>query len=215
MSSDSTSPAAGDRTRGPGRVRWRRFALLFVPALGLSGVLLGLTASGALAASFSISGQQFQVSASSLTGTGFQQFGTVDHTAGGTPVAVTETEIGSAKITNLCQSVVTTFPFGLGTYTMRITAGGGGTPVSASSLIIDADQLSGSVATFNNINIGQDASTLNAVSGVPEGTAGTFGQQAGTISISNVHQVAYSTSAGVFTLPGFSLSLSSGDNSCF
>jgi hypothetical protein len=88
-------------------------------------------------------------------------------------------------------------------------------PVQADSLIIDANQLSGSVATFHNITIGQDASTLNEISGVPTGQAGTFGQQSSDISITNLRQTAYSTSAGTFTLPGFSLSLSSGDNSCF
>lgn len=210
-SSDSTSRKRSGR---PGRVRWGRFAAIVVPSLAATGALLGLTASGALASSFSISGQQFQVSADQLEGSGFQQFATVDQKVGGLqPVA--ESEIGSAQITNLCQSVVANFPFGLGTYTLRISAGGGGTPVSASSLIIDANQLSGSTATFKDINIGQDASTLNAVSGVPLGTVGTFGQQASHVSISNLHQTAFSTSAGTFTLPGFSLNLSAGSNSCF
>jgi hypothetical protein len=139
----------------------------------------------------------------------------VEETSGGKPIAVAESEIGTAKITNLCQSVVAAFPLGLGTYTLRITAGSGSTPVSASSLIIDANQLSTSVASFHNINIGQDASTLNAVPGVPDGAAGTFGQQASGITIEGLRQVAYATSAGTFTLPGFSLSLSAGDNSCF
>lgn len=214
MSSDSNAPTSGS-ARPPGRVRWRRFALIFVPAIGVTGLLLGLTAQGALASSFSISGQQFQVSANQLTGTGFQQFGTVDEEVGNKPMAVAESEIGSAHITNLCQSVVANFPLGLGTYTLRITAGTGSTPVSASSLIIDANQLSGSTATFNNINIGQDASTLNAIPGVPDGAAGTFGQQASGISITDLRQTAYSTSAGTFTLPGFSLSLSAGASPCF
>jgi hypothetical protein len=221
MSSDTPPPPTRHRrhgpgrTRTPGRVRWRRFAIIFLPAAGITGLLLGLTANGALASSFSISGQQFQVSADSLTGTGFQQFGTVDYTASQTPVVVAESEIGSATITNLCQSVVTDIPV-LGDYTLKITAGGSGdSPVTASSLIIDANQLSGSTATFNNINIGQDASTLNDVSGVPVGTAGTFGQQATSVSITDLEQTAYSTSAGTFTLPGFSLSLASGDGSCF
>jgi Family of unknown function (DUF6230) len=214
MSSDSNAPT-GAGARPPGRVRWRRFALIFVPAIGITGLLLGLTAEGALASSFSISGQQFEVSADSLTGTGFQQFGTVDEEVGNKPVAVAESEIGSAHISNLCQSVVANFPLGLGTYTLRITAGTGSTPVSASSLIIDANQLSGSTATFNNINIGQDASTLNAIPGVPDGAAGTFGQQASGISITDLRQTAYSTSAGTFTLPGFSLSLSAGATPCF
>jgi hypothetical protein len=215
MKSASKPLGANGQARPPGRVRWKRFAFIFVPALGVTGVLLGLTANGALASSFSISGQEFQVSATSLVGAGFQQFGNVEETSGGKPIAVAESEIGTAKITDLCQSVVAAFPLGLGTYTLRITAGDDGTPVQADSLIIDADQLSGSVASFNNINIGQDASTLNAVSGVPDGQAGTFGQQASGITIDGLRQVAYSTSAGTFTLPGFSLSLSAGDNSCF
>jgi hypothetical protein len=213
MSTPGTTPAA--RAGRPGRIRWKRFALIAVPSLAVTGALLGLTAGGALASSFSISGQQFQVSADSLSGTGFQQFGTVDQLASKTPVAVAESEIGQARITNLCQSVVAGFPFGLGDFTLRITAGGGSTPVSASGLIIDANQLSGSVATFHQINIGQDASTLNAVSGVPLGQAGTFGQQASSIDITDLHQTAYSTSAGTFTLPGFSLNLSGGNHPCF
>jgi hypothetical protein len=74
---------------------------------------------------------------------------------------------------------------------------------------------SGSTATFSNINIGQDASTLNEVHGVPVGQAGTFGQQADSVVISNLRQTAYATSAGTFTLPGFNLSLSSGHSPCF
>jgi hypothetical protein len=215
MKSASKPRGTDGHARPRGRIRWKRFAFIFIPAMGVTGVLLGLTANGALASSFSISGQQFQVSATSLDGTGFQQFGTVEETSGGKPIAVAESEIGTAKITNLCQSVVAAFPLGLGTYTLRITAGSGSTPVSASSLIIDANQLSTSVASFHNINIGQDASTLNAVPGVPDGAAGTFGQQASGITIEGLRQVAYATSAGTFTLPGFSLSLSAGDNSCF
>lgn len=214
MSPDSNPPPASGRPAAPGRVRWRRFAVMFVPAIGVTALLLTLTAAGALASSFSISGQQFQVSADSLTGTGFQEFGTVDEQVGNKPIAVSESEIGSASIKNLCQSVVADFPLGLGTYTLRITAGGG-TPVSASSLIIDASQLSGSTASFGHINIGQDASTLNAISGVPRGAPGSFGQQASTVSISGLRQTAYSTSAGTFTLPGFSLSLSAGAKPCF
>lgn len=209
-------PSAAPRHAGErGRVRWRRFALIFAPAVAAVAILLGLTANGAIASSFSISGQQFQVSADSLAGTGFQQFGTIDETAGKKPVAVAQSEIGSAQIKNLCQSVVATFPLGLGTYTLKITAGSGSTPVHADSLIIDANQLSTASATFQNINIGQDASTLSDVPGVPDGMAGTFGQQATTITISQLRQVAYSTSAGTFTLPGFSLHLSAGDSSCF
>ncbi len=201
--------------RAAGRVRWRRFAFALVPSLAVVAAVLGLTAQGALASSFSISGQQFQVSANALSGQGFQQFGTVDSTAASRKIVVAESEIGTATLTSLCQSVVTTMPFGLGTYTLQIRAGQGSTPVSASGLIVDANQLSGSTAVFRNIHIGQDASTLTDVNGVPLGQAGTFAQQATHITIDNLRQVAYATSAGTFTLPGFSLRLSAGDKPCF
>ena len=90
----SPSDNATGRSGRRGRVRWRRFALIAVPSLVATGAVLGLTANGALASSFSISGQQFQVSATQLTGTGFQQFGTVDQEANGHPVAVAVSEIG-------------------------------------------------------------------------------------------------------------------------
>lgn len=203
------------RRTDQGRVRWRRFAIALVPSLAIFATVVGLTAQGALASSFSISGQQFQVSANSLSGNGFQQFGTIDQTAAKKPIVVAESEIGSAKLVNLCQSVVTTMPLGLGTYTLQIRAGQGSTPVSASNLIVDANQLSGSTAVFSNINIGQDASTLSDIGGVPLGQAGSFGQEATHITIDNLHQVAYATSAGTFTLPGFSLHLSAGNHPCF
>ena len=214
MASSRTTRDPSARGRR-GRTRWRRFAIAVVPSLAAVAAIVVLTAEGAIAASFSISGTQFEVSADSLNGTGFQQFATIDATVNNKPIPVAESEISSAKLTNLCQSVIAAFPFGLGDYTLKIRAGNNGTPASANSLIIDANQLSGSTATFTNINIGQDASTLNQVSGVPVGQAGTFGQQADSVSITDLQQTAYSTSAGTFTLPGFSLSLSAGDSPCF
>jgi hypothetical protein len=87
--------------------------------------------------------------------------------------------------------------------TLRITAGSGSTPVTASNLVVGATDLSGN-ATFQNIRVGQDAGSLNQVPG-EVGQTGTFGQQASSVSISGVHQVAWSTTAGTFRLPGFHL----------
>jgi|SRR5215469_6251923 len=232
MSSDTTTPPAGGRRqrrgRGnamsgstpPGRVRWKRFAIMFVPAVVVSVALLATVAKGALAASFSISGQQGETSADLLTGTGFQQFGTADvaNTANGKGlVPVAESEISSAKITNMCQSLVEQLPLGLGMVTLTIKGGNNGTPASASSLIIDANQLGGSTATFNNIQEGIDNSALSDAGMKPPALAGTgnFAQQATSISITDLHEIAYSTEAGTFTLPGFSLSLTAGNNPCF
>ena len=85
-----------------------------------------------------------------------------------------------------------------------------GTPATASNLIVDSDNLSGD-ATFNNIVIGQDAGTLNEVPGVT-GPSGGFAQQADSVTIDNLRQNTWLTTAGSFTLPGFNLTFG---NACY
>jgi hypothetical protein len=179
-----------------GRVRWRRFGIVMVPAALVAAVLIALTAKGAVAASFAVSGQQFTVTANSLNGTGFEQYGSTYKEANGKEQPVAVSVIRNATLANLCQSVKV-----MGV-TLRITAGGGSTPVTASNLVVGATDLSGN-ATFNNISVGQDASTLDQAG--ETGQAGTFAQQASSVSITNVHQLAWSTTAGTFKLPGFHL----------
>lgn len=83
-------------------MRWRRFAVLFVPAMAAAAVLVALTTEGVLAASISVSGSAFEVSSSQLKGTGFEQFGglVTDSKGGQHPVAISA--IKSASLTNLC-----------------------------------------------------------------------------------------------------------------
>lgn len=186
-----------------GRTRWRRFALVLLPALAAAGVLVVLTAQSVLAVSFSISGTPFTVTAKELKGQGFEQFGVLDHSIlnnlpGNTnEIVLTANAIRSATLTHLCQSLT------LGGLTLRITAGFGSTPVSATDLVVDADKFSGN-ASFTHMTIGQDASTLTQVPGV-RGPAGDFSLAASTVTITNLKQHAYATTAGTFTLPGFSL----------
>jgi hypothetical protein len=167
-----------------------------LPAAIVAAVLISLTAKGAVAASFAVSGQQFTVTATKLDGTGFEQFGSTFKQSDGKSQPVAVSVIRNATLSHLCQSVKV-----LGV-TLRITAGGGSTPVTAQNLVVGATDLSGN-ATFSNINVGQDASTLDQAG--ETGQAGTFGQQASGVSITNVHQVAWSTTAGTFKLPGFHL----------
>ena len=65
-------------------------------------------------------------------------------------------------------------------------------------------------ASFNNIEIGNDASTLTKA-GV-KGPAGVFSQQADTVHIDNLRPTNYATTAGVFKLPGLKLRFS--DSGC-
>ncbi|HEY3872326.1 MAG TPA: DUF6230 family protein [Actinocrinis sp.] len=197
-----------------GRTSWKRLGIVMVPTVVAAGVLTVMISQGAVAASFAVSGQQFKLTAGTLTGTGFANYGTVDKEVDGTEVPVAVSAFSSAQITDLCQSVVTPLPV-IGDVTLTIKAGASGTPVSATNLVIDMTQLNAGTATFTNINIGQDASTLTGTASGAVGTPGLFGQQASEAVLDNVQQVAVATNAGSFTLSNMSMGVSTGDKPCF
>jgi hypothetical protein len=183
----------------PGRVKWKRFAFIMVPAAAVAATLIGLTAQGAIGANISVSGQEYLVTATRLNGTGFEQFGSaVPQGKGAQPVVVSA--IKHATLTSLCQAVT------VGGITLLLKAGGGSTPVSADNLIVDASSLSGN-ATFTNIAIGQDAGTLSAA---PPSASGTFGESADNIVIKNLVQHTWLTTAATFKLPDLSLKITRG-----
>jgi hypothetical protein len=196
---------------GRGRVRWRRAAVMAVPAGAIAATLMVLTAQGALGVQFAISGMPFTVTATELKGEGFAQFGGLDTMAEGSPnagdtggqVLVVVSAIKKATLTSLCQSV------DLGGTNLVITAGGGSQKVTASGLTTDSTDLSGDAA-FDNIEIGNDASTLDKA-GV-QGPIGVFSQQSDTVTIGNLRQTNYATTAAVFKLPGLKLKFS--DKAC-
>jgi hypothetical protein len=180
-----------------GRVRWRRLAVILVPSAALTAVLVGLTANGAIAASISVSGAEFLVTSSQLQGQGFEQYGgQVASSKGTEPVVVSA--IHSATLSHLCQEV------SVSGVTLTLHAGDGSTPVSASNLIVDASGQTGSEAVFHNITIGQDSGSLNEDPGAG-GPAGGFGQEADSVTIDNLVQHTWLTTAGTFTLPGLTL----------
>ncbi|WP_031068226.1 DUF6230 family protein [Streptomyces sp. NRRL WC-3742] len=218
-----------------GKTRWKRFALVMVPSVAATAMVGVSIANSALAASFSISGQQFKVTTTHLEGTNFSQFGTVDIEASGKPHPVAVSAFDKATLSNLCQSVVTDLSaFGLGKITLRLEAGTDpAKPVEAEKLLIDLEELKAD-ATFKELNIGQDASTLpgeatqgwhphpgvtkaGGGAGLPTGMTG-FAQSAKSASLDDVKQTARATSAGSFKLSNLNLSLKNGDgkgNECY
>lgn len=208
----SSTESASSAAKAQGRVRLRRFAALAVPATLAGGALVVLTAQGVLAAQFSISGMPFTVTADQLTGTGLEQYGAIDNVADGSPnladtngqELVFVSAIKQAELTNLCQSV------SIGFANLVIRAGSGSSPVEATNLVVDSDSLTGD-ANFTNLSVDQDASTLNEIPGVA-GPLGTFGQQADKVTIKNLRQDNWATTASSFTLPGLSIGFS--DNGC-
>jgi hypothetical protein len=186
-----------------------RIVLAAVPVALVSTVLVAGVANGAVPVSFSVSGSQFQIGASQLDGTGFSQYAGVAPDTAGKNHQVAIANIGSAKLADLCQSVVSDTP--MGKVGLVITAGGDGKPATATDLQIGMTDLKGD-ATFNNIRIGVDASTVNTSH---KGTAGDFAQDADTVSIKGLQQTAWSTQASVFNLTGMHVQLTDGSKGCF
>ena len=206
-----------------GRTHWRRFAAVLVPAVAAASLLVTGIAHGAIPASFAVSGSTFKVRADRLDGTGFVQYGGFAQQKGGRDLApgvpdpndprnhaVAISGIHEADLTKLCQSVLVP-----GTpISLVIRAGGNGKAAHAEDLMIDLNQLNGD-ATFTNITIGQDASTLDKGPVGAHGLPGFFGQQADGIVITDLTQVAWSTSAGTFVLNGLDLHVSLKSEECF
>ncbi|WP_367131322.1 MULTISPECIES: DUF6230 family protein [Streptomyces] len=203
-----------------GGTRWRRFAVVMVPSVAATAAIGVAVAQGALAASFSVSGQQFQVTAGKLHGTGFVQYGAMDQTkAGAKPVAVVG--IDEAQITKLCQAVTIPIPLTDKKVSMKLEAGGGDKQVTASKLYIDAEDMKAN-ATFKNVDIGVSVDNTTKGPG-PAGAGkngegqhvpGSFAQQADEVWFDSVDQKAWATSAGTFTLPGLHMGINWGESQC-
>ncbi|WP_344671448.1 DUF6230 family protein [Catenulispora yoronensis] len=208
-----------------GGTKWKRFALVMVPTVGIAGAMTVMMANGVLASSFAVSGQQFKVSADSLIGQTFAQSGTVMVTADGKPHAVAVAGIKTADIKNMCQSVDVPI-LGLGSLTIVLRAGAD-TPVHATDLVLDADQVNAD-ALFEGVNIGASAADIQAHANIagwqktdktgtkPEDfAAGDFGQIVDKATLTNVTQTAYSTTAGTMSLKGLSISANLNGKQCF
>ncbi|MFE3766356.1 DUF6230 family protein [Streptomyces sp. NPDC059104] len=204
-----------------GGTRWKRFALVMVPSIAATAAVGVGLAQGALAASFSVSGQDFKVSADELVGQDLIQYGSVAQgaTLGSDKKSyhpVTISGFSSAKITNMCQSLVTPVP-GLGNITLQLRTGNKGRPAVAEKLYLDVAELDAD-AKFDSLDIGVAVGDGSHTTKPVPGTvadAGLFSQRAKTATLTNVRQKAWATTAGTFTLPDLKLRLLSGDEPCY
>jgi hypothetical protein len=203
-----------------GGTRWKRFAVVMVPSVAATAVIGVALAQGALAASFSVSGQEFKVRAGQLVGYDMNQYGAIDSGKGldgkdqAHPVSVSAFD--HATITDMCQSVVTPVPFLNKSVTLKLTAGDKGTDVEADQIYIDVANLDAKNAVFSGINIGVPAGTTSGKTPKPKTAAGEqsnpfgFAQQADKAVLTDVKQTAWATTAGTFKLSNLHMGLSWG-----
>ncbi|WP_446211811.1 DUF6230 family protein [Micromonospora sp. IBSANI012] len=191
-----------DRIENPGRTRWRRFAAMMVPAAAAAGAVLFGMQSGAIASDITVSGQTFKIGAERLEGDGFKQYGGIVKEKNGKVHPVALSEISSAELYKLCQSVRADLP---GLPVVLTINAGDDKPATAKDMLIAMDSLDGN-ATFTNIRIGRDATDLNA-----SAQAGSFGQDAQHVTITGLEQVSRYTTAATFNLTGLRLKVNVGD----
>ncbi|HEY7272939.1 MAG TPA: DUF6230 family protein, partial [Actinoplanes sp.] len=164
-----------------GRTNWRHFAAAIgIPAVIVAGLVIGL-AHGAFAASLTVSGQAFKITADKLVGDGFTQYSDAHTTVDGEAVPVAVSGIRHAKLYNLCQSVR---PKG-SPVSLTIHAGTDAKhPAEADNLLIGLTELRGD-AVFTDIAIGVDASQLSKGGPKARGSAGGFAQEASSVTITD------------------------------
>jgi hypothetical protein len=196
-----------------------------VPSVAATAAIGVGLAQGALAASFSISGQEFKVKADSLVGKDFVQYGSVasGKDLHGKPFAapVAVSGFSEAWITNMCQSVVTPdVPF-IGNVSLELRAGTEAQkPVYAKGIYLDVSSLKAD-AEFGNIDIGVAAGQLPKQKGKPGIQPDTqanpygFSQRAEDATLTGVEQTAWATTAATFKLPDLKLKLHKGTKECF
>jgi hypothetical protein len=188
-----------------GRTNWRRFAVAVgVPTIAAGCLVFGL-AQGAFAAQLTLTGEAFKIKAQHLHGDGFVQFaqGYANTKDPNRPVGAAVAGIQHATLYKLCQSVhPDKSPFSL-----IITAGNDeNNKAEAQDMVIAMTDLSGD-ATFSNIQIGEDASTVTQAGDI-KGAKGTFSQEAKSIDVEGLEQSALYTQASTFKLSGLSMKLS-------
>ncbi|WP_329114242.1 DUF6230 family protein [Streptomyces sp. NBC_01465] len=203
--------SAAERPLTEGRTSWKKTAVVAVPAILAVGIMASVMAQGALAASFAVSGTSFQVSSGKLTSTGLSSYVQTDRAVDGKGHPVALLGIGNARLSDICQAAEVKTP--VGTVVFKLTAGGDAGEVTASSLVIDGEDLVGD-AHFGTAQIGRDASTLDAVPGI-KGEAGKFGLQAGDIEVDGVKSHAWSATGGNFHLKGLKVDVSLNGKKCF
>ena len=187
-----------------------RLVLAAVPVAVVSSLLMAGVANGAVPVSFAVSGSQFQISASTLDGTGFSQYAGVAPDTAGKQHQVAIANIKSATLADLCQSVVTDTP--LGKVGMLITAGGGGVPGERERPPDRDDRPEG------RLDVQQHPDRRGRIHGQHDGQRArpATSHRMRTRSRSRgLQQTAWSTQASVFTLTGMHVQLTDGSKGCF
>lgn len=170
-----------------GVTRWRRSAVIAVPAAAAVAGMAAAMLNGVLAANLAISNTDFTLKAAGVTTdhNGLSLVAQSIHRSNGgtgTDKGVAEVGITQATLNNMCVAAHQTLPL-VGAFDVKLTLPGSAT--TANNLILNADSLGAATATLqgsssNPIILGQDAAQVG--NGITNGAAGAFGLVSGDSS---------------------------------
>ncbi|MCZ7432498.1 DUF6230 family protein [Streptomyces sp. WMMC1477] len=220
-----------------GVTRWRRSALLALPATAAIGGMTMAMVQGALAANLSLTSVPFTLSSKTVAAPDgiAAVMSTVD--AGG-PTSTAEVGIPKAGLDGICvhatQSVNLPVVGDLGTWSLNISSPESPTPLTpeqlaageglqANRLVLDAQSVQAATATLNAsptspnvIGAAADSDNIKAA-GITDGTPGQFGLDAtgGQTNLASLDADANgATLSGAITLPNLSIGIKHGDVGC-
>ncbi len=173
-----------------GRTNRKVFWGVMLAATVLLGFLFSGVSSGliALAANLPI---PFTITAKSLTGTNFHLYPGISSADGTTPVVVNTLD---GSLTD--QVISKSFQILGKTITLKLSAGGGKTPVTVTGLVTDISALSADSAHFQNL-------VLSTNPGLGAG----LDQKATSVTLTNLNISSPYLSANTITLPNLTISL--------
>ncbi|MEV6982585.1 DUF6230 family protein [Sphaerisporangium sp. NPDC051017] len=198
--------------REQGRVRWRRFAAIFIPATLAASLLVFAAAQGAIGVSFVVSGRKIKTSVEKLRAFDVTQFDTTVETKDGRKIPVHVASNKRTESFGFCQSYLFDTP--LGPATLKLTGGTNGEPVISRDAVLYALRFTNDKITATNDKLGLDASTVESVPGV-SGPPGFVGEHADTITVFNSRQTLVASTAGSVTTPDSVVRVIPGVHECF
>ncbi|MFC6081693.1 DUF6230 family protein [Sphaerisporangium aureirubrum] len=196
--------------RVEGRVRWARFALVFVPGAVVIAMLVGAIMNGAIGAAFVVSNDKIKAAAAEVRQGPFSSYGGYVVNAEGDRIPVLVNNVTHLTAIDFCQSVVMSTP--VGPVTLRVT-GGHDRPVVVKDLTTYEIMLAGDI-TYYGLEVGRDAATLDNVPG-KSGPPGVFGQQGTSGVIKNFREVSWAVTAAMFNVPDAKLTVRRDGPECF
>lgn len=207
MSEPSTTTS---RLRG--RTSLGRSSVLLVPGLAAVVAILISMANGGIAANFGVANSNMKMGIASLDAqhtTGF--VGSSPQVKDGKAASLL-LAVSGGKAKDLCLSTVVELPI-IGAVSLNVNAGGGA-PADIDSLTAHATELLAPKGVLTTAQLGRDGSTL-VENRLIKGPAGSWGLQAGGLSVVNAKLTAFNGAAAQLKLEGLSIQVKHGRHECF